>query len=80
MCSAISQGGQRLYKLARAGIEVERAARPVELFELALLESPDSHSLSLETLCSKGTYVRVRAQDVAGLQHGVQPRRMFVPE
>ena len=65
MYSAISQGGQRLYKLARAGLEVERAARPIELFELALLEARDGRSLCLETLCSKGTYVRVLAEDVA---------------
>jgi tRNA pseudouridine55 synthase len=64
MYSALKRDGQPLYRLARAGVTVPRAARSIELFELALLES-DAGQLVLETLCSKGTYIRVLAEDVA---------------
>ncbi|MFL6605151.1 MAG: tRNA pseudouridine(55) synthase TruB [Steroidobacteraceae bacterium] len=64
MYSALKRDGQPLYKLARAGIEVERAARNIEIFTLALLTS-SSARLELEVLCSKGTYVRTLAEDIA---------------
>jgi tRNA pseudouridine55 synthase len=64
MYSAIKRDGQPLYKLARAGVEVERAPRSIELFELTLLEQT-ADALTLETLCSKGTYIRVLAEDLA---------------
>lgn len=64
MYSALKRDGQPLYKLARAGVEVDREAREIELFQLVLLGSGPSH-LELETLCSKGTYVRVLAEDIA---------------
>jgi tRNA pseudouridine55 synthase len=64
MYSAIKRGGQPLYKLARAGIEVEREPREIELFELPLL-SFDTATLELEALCSKGTYIRTLAEDIA---------------
>jgi tRNA pseudouridine55 synthase len=64
MYSALKRDGQPLYKLARAGIEVERAARDIEIFTLELLTSSASH-LELEVLCSKGTYVRTLAEDIA---------------
>jgi len=64
MYSALKRGGEPLYKLARAGVSVERAARPIELFELALL-GVAGNELTLETLCSKGTYVRTLAEDLA---------------
>ncbi len=57
MYSAISQGGQKLYKLARQGIEVERAPRRVNIRSLRLLEFSGEKAL-LEVECSKGTYVR----------------------
>jgi tRNA pseudouridine55 synthase len=64
MYSALKRDGQPLYKLARAGIEVERAARDIEIF--ALTRRPWSASqLELEVLCSKGTYVRTLAEDIA---------------
>lgn len=65
MYSALKRDGQPLYKLARAGIEVERAPRDIEIFELRLLASEPA-MLSLEVLCSKGTYVRTLAEDIAG--------------
>jgi tRNA pseudouridine55 synthase len=64
MYSALKRDGQPLYKLARAGIEVERAAREIELFDLAVLEH-EAHQIELETVCSKGTYIRVLAEDIA---------------
>jgi tRNA pseudouridine55 synthase len=64
MYSALKRDGQPLYKLARAGIEVERDAREVQLFELTLREL-GTDTLELETVCSKGTYIRVLAEDLA---------------
>jgi tRNA pseudouridine55 synthase len=45
-------------------VEVEREAREIELFDLRLLASA-ADSLEFETLCSKGTYIRVLAEDIA---------------
>jgi len=59
MYSAKSQGGQRLYELARQGIEVEREARAVEIFVLDLL---DEASVYVE--CSAGTYIRSLTDDL----------------
>jgi tRNA pseudouridine55 synthase len=64
MFSALKRAGQPLYKLARAGIEVERAARQIEIFSLTSQGWTPSH-LDLEVLCSKGTYVRTLAEDIA---------------
>lgn len=63
MFSAIKQGGQPLYKLARKGIEVERAARRVTIlrFELLAFEPPLAQ---VEVHCSRGTYVRTLADDL----------------
>src|SRR6185312_10957491 len=64
MYSALKRDGQPLYKLARAGVEVEREPRDIDLFELMLLSFGPTH-VELQTVCSKGTYVRVLAEDVA---------------
>lgn len=64
MYSALKKDGQPLYKLARAGIEVERAARQIEIFSLRR-EAWSAEQLDLEVLCSKGTYVRTLAEDIA---------------
>ena len=64
MYSALKQGGQPLYRLARAGRTVERAPRTIELYELTLI-GLGADSLELETGCSKGTYVRVLAEEIA---------------
>lgn len=63
MYSALKHQGQRLYDLARKGIEVEREARPVTIHELTLLAF-DSESLELDVHCSKGTYIRTLVEDV----------------
>lgn len=63
MFSAVQVDGKRLYELARAGQEVERAARTVTVHALELLsfQGPD---LRLRVRCSKGTYVRTLAHDL----------------
>ena len=63
MFSALKHQGQPLYKLARQGIEVERAARQVTVFENTLAAF-DGEFLELEIHCSKGTYVRTIAEDL----------------
>ncbi len=67
MVSAIKIGGRRLHELARAGEEVEREPRPVEVYNLELLdfEKGDFPLTTLRIECSKGTYVRVLADDIA---------------
>jgi tRNA pseudouridine55 synthase len=64
MFSALKRDGQPLYKLARAGITVERAARPIEISELSVVALGQGQ-LELTALCSKGTYIRVLAEDIA---------------
>lgn len=64
MYSALKHDGQRLYRLARAGVEVERAPRRVRIERLDLLTA-GSDWLDFEVACSKGTYVRSLAEDLA---------------
>lgn len=66
MYSAIKQGGQPLYKLARMGQEVERAPRPVEIHSIQLL-SCSLPFVSIRVSCSRGTYVRTLADDIGAL-------------
>ena len=63
MVSAIKIGGKRLYKLARAGQEVERPARPVSVYEFSVsrLDLPDA---DVQVKCSSGVYVRTLCHDV----------------
>jgi tRNA pseudouridine55 synthase len=63
MYSALKHEGQRLYKLARQGVEVEREARTVEIYQLTLTgRGPDWIDIAVH--CSKGTYVRTLAEDI----------------
>ena len=64
MYSAIKHQGQRLYKLARRGIEIERQPRQIEIYGLELL-SLEADALELDVACSKGTYVRTLIEDIA---------------
>ncbi|HEY6484403.1 MAG TPA: tRNA pseudouridine(55) synthase TruB [Steroidobacteraceae bacterium] len=81
MFSAIKQGGQPLYRLARAGLEVERSPRSIHIAALHLGEW-EATLLQLEVLCSKGTYVRTLAEDFARALgtcgHVEQLRRIYV--
>lgn len=63
MFSALKRDGRPLYELARAGIEVERAARPVSIYRLVCtaIELP---YVELEVSCSKGTYIRNLVEDI----------------
>ena len=63
MYSALHHQGRRLHELAREGIVVERAARPVTIERLELLDW-DASCLTLDIMCSKGTYIRSLARDL----------------
>ena len=63
MYSALKHKGERLYKLARAGVEVEREARQVTIFELELI-SFEAPLAEIRVHCSKGTYVRTLVEDI----------------
>jgi tRNA pseudouridine55 synthase len=64
MYSALKQGGKPLYRLARAGLTVERPPRAIEIYGLEPLALQPG-ALELEARCSKGTYVRVLAEEIA---------------
>jgi len=63
MYSAIKIDGQRLYKLARQGVEVERKARPVTIHRIMILGQAEG-DFELEITCSKGTYIRTLCHDI----------------
>lgn len=81
MYSALKIQGQRLYKLARAGQEIPREARPVHIHEF-LLETYDPERPVFHVECSKGTYIRTLIEDLAlalgTLAHVVALRRLAV--
>ena len=62
--SAVKINGQKLYQLARKGVEVERQARPIEIYKLELLDFT-STKFTVAVECSKGTYIRVLGEDIA---------------
>ena len=63
MHSALKRDGQPLYKLARAGNEVDRAPRRISVHRLTLVDRSEDE-LVVDVDCSKGTYVRVLAEDI----------------
>lgn len=63
MFSALKHNGKPLYEYARAGITVEREARPITIFELLFVEYQAPY-LTLEVRCSKGTYIRTLVDDL----------------
>lgn len=63
MFSALKHQGTPLYKLARAGITVERPARSITLHQLSL-DDFDGHAFKLTVTCSKGTYIRNLVEDI----------------
>jgi len=63
MYSALKRDGQPLYRLARQGITVERAPRPVTIHALTLLDW-GADWLEIEVYCSKGTYIRSLAEAI----------------
>ena len=62
--SAVKIDGQRAYKLARDGEDVEIAPRPLYVDELAFISRPDADHVELELTCGKGGYVRSVARDL----------------
>lgn len=64
MFSAIKRDGKKLYELARAGKEVERAARSITIHELEILEQSGPADYLIRVKCSKGTYVRTLCHDI----------------
>ena len=65
MYSAVQVGGQRLYDLARQGIEVERQPRDITVHDLNLIAYDEpSRRAVLDVGCSKGTYVRTLCHDI----------------
>ena len=65
MYSAVHSNGRRLYELARAGVEVEREPRTVNILALELLSFDErSGEGTLDVFCSKGTYIRTLVDDI----------------
>lgn len=64
MYSAVSQGGVRLYKLARQGITVEREARQVKINQAEVIAQPEKNVFTIRVSCSAGTYIRSLANDI----------------
>jgi tRNA pseudouridine55 synthase len=65
MFSAKKQDGQRLYKLARQGLEVEREAKEINIESIEIDEINIPH-VKFTVKCSKGTYIRTLAADIGG--------------
>lgn len=63
MYSALKRDGKPLYEYARAGITLEREARPVTIHRLDFV-SYEAPYLTLNVCCSKGTYIRVLGEDI----------------
>ena len=63
MFSALKHKGQRLYKLARQGLEVDREPREITVRSMDLLDYRGD-DLELDIHCSKGTYIRTLAEDI----------------
>lgn len=63
MYSALKHEGERLYSLARKGIEVEREAREVKIHELQI-QAAQGDSVDMDVHCSKGTYVRTLVEEL----------------
>ncbi len=68
MYSAIKIGGQKLYHLARQGMEVERPRRPITVYDMTLAEfDPAAQTAVIDVTCSEGTYVRTLCHDAGQL-------------
>jgi tRNA pseudouridine55 synthase len=81
MYSAVKHAGRRLYELAREGVAVPRSARTIVIESLQMTELTPQ-TLSARCVCSKGTYIRVLAEDIARalgtVGHVVHLRRAWV--
>ena len=64
MYSAVKINGQPLYKAARKGQTVERTPRPITIYNIEYLGSPAPDEYTIRVACSKGTYIRVLAEEI----------------
>lgn len=64
MYSALKVDGKKLYDLAREGIEVERKARDIEIFQLVCTATENANEYELLVECSSGTYIRTLCADI----------------
>lgn len=64
MYSAIKKDGKKLYEYARAGIEVKREPRPVEIYAIRDITKEADDTYSFDVYCSKGTYIRSLCRDI----------------
>lgn len=64
MYSAVKHDGKKLYELARAGVEVERQPRPIEIYSLAICQQVAENEFLFRVDCSKGTYIRTLCADI----------------
>ncbi len=62
--SAVKVEGERAYDLAREGVEMDLAARPLWVEKLEIVSRPDADHVELEMVCGKGGYVRSIARDL----------------
>ena len=65
--SAVKVEGERAYDIARAGEEMELAARPLWVESLEMIARPDPDCVELEMVCGKGGYVRAIARDLGAV-------------
>lgn len=81
MYSALKHQGQPLYRFARKGIHIERAPRKIYIADLTL-EAYQNDMLTLKIISSKGTYIRVLAEDIGEAlgcgAHLIELRRLWV--
>jgi len=63
MYSAIKKDGRKLYELARQGVEIEREARRIEIFDIQIIDIVDNRA-TFDVECSKGTYIRTLCHDI----------------
>jgi tRNA pseudouridine55 synthase len=64
MHSAIKVNGQKLYELARKGKTIDREPRPIEIYDIKLIKYR-GNTLTFKVNCTKGTYIRTLAEDLA---------------
>ena len=81
MYSALKHNGERLYKLAQKGLNVSRKARSINIYSIDLISINDDY-LEVIIECSKGTYIRTLAEDIAKklgtVGHNDQLRRLNI--
>lgn len=80
MYSAIKKDGKKLYEYARAGIEVKREPRPVEIYAIQDITKEADDTYSFDVYCSKGTYIRSLCRDIGRKLSCLAVLVRFTPE